>query len=267
MRIVFNNILAIYRKELQGYFASPLAYVIAGVFWLLAGLFFVFILQYVVQQSSSQDLQGQQMGMPPQPMDVPYLVLQSFLSVMGSLSQVILPILAMGLYAEERKRGTLELLATSPITNWAVATGKWLGVMTYFISLVLPVMAYEAFALSSAKPPFSPWIFLAAHAGLILLAGSILSLGLFISSLTDSSILAAMLTFGLILVLWIMDLIGQNLGGPLGSALSHLSLLQHYSQFTQGAVDSSSLVLFASYIFLGIFLTAQSIEAFKFQRS
>lgn len=267
MRIVFNNILAIYRKELQGYFASPLAYVIAGVFWLLAGLFFVFILQYVVQQATNQDLQGQQMGMPAQPMDVPYLVLQSFLSVMASISQVILPILAMGLYAEERKRGTLELLATSPITNWAVALGKWLGVMTFFISLILPVMAYEAFALSSAKPPFSPWLFLAGHAGLILLAGSILSLGLFISSLTDSSILAAMLTFGLILVLWIIDLIGQNLGGPVGNALSHLSLLQHYSQFTQGVVESSSLVLFASYIFLGLFLTAQSIDAFRFQRS
>jgi ABC-2 type transport system permease protein len=267
MRVVFNNLVAIYRKELQGYFASPLAYVIAGLFWLLSGLFFAFILQFVLQQASAQDMQGQQMGMPPQPMDMPYLVLQSFLAVMGSLSQVILPMLAMGLYAEERKRGTLELLATSPVTNWVVALGKWLGVMTFYVTLLLPVMVYEAVVFDSANPPASVWIFLAGHLGLILLAGSILSLGLFISSLTDSSILAAMLTFGLILLLWIVDLIGKNIGGPVGDVVSHLSLLQHYTDLSQGAVGSEGLVLFASYIFLGLFLTAQSIDALRFQRS
>ncbi len=267
MRIVLNNLLAIYRKELQGYFASPLAYVIAGVFWLLSGLFFAFILKSVVDYASQIGANAQQTGLPPQPVDVPYLVLQSFLAVMGSLSQVILPMLAMGLYAEERKRGTLELLATSPVTNWVVALGKWLGVMTFYMTLLLPVMVYEAIVFDSANPPASVGIFLVAHLGLILLAGSILSLGLFISSLTDSSILAAMLTFGLILLLWIVDLIGKNIGGPVGDVLSHLSLLKHYTDLSQGAVDSGGLVLFASYIFLGLFLTAQSIDALRFQRS
>lgn len=267
MRLILGNILAIYRKELKGYFASPLSYVIAAMFWLLAGLFFTFILQGVVQQAASQDLQGQQMGMPPQPLDVPSAILRYFLGVMGSLAQVILPILSMGLYAEERKRGTLELLATSPVTNWAVATGKWLGVFTFFVTLVLPVMAYQAIAYSTANPPMSPWIMLAGHGGLLLLAGAILSLGLFISALTDSSILAAILTFGLILVLWIMEAIGQNIGGPVGEVLSHLSLLRLYNDLTQGVLESSGIVLFCSYIFLGIFLAAQSIDLLRFQRS
>jgi ABC-2 type transport system permease protein len=174
----------------------------------------------------------------------------------------------MGLYAEERKRGTLELLATSPVTNWAVAVGKLLGVVTFFLTLVLPIFAYEAFALSTANPAVSPIVPILGHLGLILLAAGVLSLGMFISSLTDSTILAAIITFALILFLWVVDAIARSLSGtPAGAALSHLSLLKHYTNWVQGIFDSSSLVVFISYIILGIFLTAQAIEALRFQRS
>jgi ABC-2 type transport system permease protein len=107
---------------------------------------------------------------------------------------------------------------------------------------------------------------LLAHLGLFLLAASILSLGMFISSLTDSSILAAVLTFALVLFLWITDLIAQNFPGFFGKILQHLSLLEGYNNLTQGILDTSNLVLFASCIFLGIFLTAQSIEFMRLNR-
>lgn len=266
MHIIIGNILAIFRKELQGYFGSPLAYVVAGFFWLLSGFFFVVILlspDGIIQQVAMRD----QMGIPTPPIDVAYEFLRWFLSVMGSLVLFVLPILSMGLYAEERKRGTLELLATSPLTNWAVAVGKLLGVVTFFTVMVIPLLIYQAIALSAATPPIQPAVPLLAHAGLILLAASVLSLGMFISSLTDSSILAAFLTFVLILFLWIVDLIGSGIGGPVGAALGHLSLLKNYNNLVQGVLDTSSLILFGSYILLGIFLTAQSIEALRFQRS
>lgn len=266
MGVMIGNILAIFRKELQGYFASPLAYVVAGVFWLLSGLIFVAILlsrDGIIQQVAFQD----QQGVPAPPVDVAYEFLRSFLSIMGSLTLFVLPILSMGLYAEERKRGTLELLATSPLTNWAVALGKLLGVLTFFTVMVMPLLAYEAIALGAANPPIQPAVPLLAHAGLILLAASILSLGMFISSLTDSSILAAILTFGLVLFLWVIDLVAKSVGGPVGEALGHLSLLNNYNNLVQGILDTSSLILFASYIILGIFLTAQSIDALRFQRS
>jgi ABC-2 type transport system permease protein len=270
MRVIMGNILAIYRKELQSYFVSPLAYVIAGVFWLLAGFFFVSILlgpEGIIQQAALTDLQSAQLGIQAPPIDVPYQFLRFFLGVLGSLSLFILPVLSMGLYAEERKRGTLELLATSPITNWAVALGKLLGVLTFFITLLLPLLVYEAIALSATNPPLNLAIVLVGHVGLILLAGAILSLGMFISSLTDSTILAAVFTFGLVLFLWIFDLVARSVGGTVGDALSHLSLLKHYNTLTQGILDSSSILLFLSYIILGLFLTAQSIDAFRFQRS
>ncbi|MBW4648805.1 MAG: ABC transporter permease [Kastovskya adunca ATA6-11-RM4] len=266
MGVIIGNILAIFRKELQGYFASPLAYVVAGVFWLLAGFFFVAILlspEGIIQQVATSD----QLGVPTPPIDVAYEFLRYFLSVMGSLALFVLPILSMGLYAEERKRGTLELLATSPITNWVVAVGKLLGVIAFFTVMVLPLLAYEAIALGASNPPIQPAVPLLGHLGLILLAASILSLGMFISSLTESSILAAILTFALILFLWVIDLVAKSVGGSFGEALGHLSLLKHYNNLIQGVMDTSSLVLFASYIILGLFLTAQSIEALRFQRS
>ncbi len=270
MSMILGNVIAIYRRELQSYFASPLAYIVAGIFWLLSGFFFIWILlspQGFIQQVAANDLQGQQLGVPVPPVDVPYEFLRAFLSVMGSLALFVLPILSMGLYAEERKRGTLELLATSPLTNWAVAVGKLLGVLTFFTTMVLPLLMYEAIAFSAASPPVQPTVPLLGHLGLILLAAGVLSLGMFISSLTDSTILAAILTFTLILFLWVMDAIAKSLSGPLGEVLGHLSLLKHYNNLVQGIFDTSSLILFASYIVLGIFLTAQSIDALRFQRS
>ncbi|MDB9537347.1 ABC transporter permease [Dolichospermum planctonicum CS-1226] len=266
MGIVIANIIAIYRRELQSYFVSPLAYGIASAFWFLAGLFFVMILlgpEGILVTVSAYDLQGQQFA--PK-IDVPYEFIRAFLDRMGWLMLFILPILSMGLYAEERKRGTLELLATSPVTNWAVAVGKLLGVLTFLLTMILPLMGFEAIALSNATPPISPTIPLLGHLGLLLLAAAILSLGMFISSLTDSTILSAVLTFAIVILLLFVDLIAKTIPGPIGEAVSHLSLLKHYNTLIQGIFDTSSLILFASYIILGIFLTAQSIDALRFQR-
>lgn len=265
MRVILGNVLAIYRKELQSYFASPLAYIIAGVFWLVSGIFFVtFLLSPVgvIAQAAAQA----QMGMT-EPFDAVYTFLSAYLGVLGSLALFVLPMLSMGLYAEERQRGTLELLATSPVTNWAVALGKLLGVLTFFITMVLPLLVAEAIAFSAADPPVQPTVMLLGHAGLILLAAAVLSLGMFISSLTDSTVLAAILTFALVLFLWIIEAIADSLGGWVGEVLGHLSLLKHYTDLVQGTLDTSGIILFVSYILLGIFLTAQSIQAFRFQRS
>lgn len=263
MGVILANIWAIFRKELQGYFGSPLAYIVAAVFWLLSGYSFLVNLFGVLSRADAID----QMGMPAPPEDFAYTFLFFFLSDLGTLALFILPVLSMGLYAEERKRGTLELLATSPVTNWAVAVGKLLGVLTFFTFMVIPLLVYEAVALSAASPAVQSAVPLLAHAGLILLASAILSLGMFISSLTESTILAAFLTFSLNFFLWVVGWVAQNIKGPIGEAISHLSLLENYSNLVKGVLDTSSLILFASYIILGIFLTAQYIDALRFQRS
>lgn len=266
-RIVIANILAIYRRELQSYFSAPFYYVIAGVFWLLSGLFFIAVMATIIDQAAQQDLLQQQFGAPAQAVDVPKLILESFLGLLGSISQVILPMLSMGLYTEERKRGTLELLATSPITNWSVATGKLLAVLTFYATLLLPLLIYQFVTLRSSTPPLSAWLILAGNGGLVLLAAAILALGMFLSSLTDSTILAAILGFAVLLILWTLDILAKNTGGTLSEMLTYLSPIEHFSTLTRGVFRTSSLVVFGSYIFLGIFLTAQSIDAFRYQRN
>lgn len=266
MAVILANIIAIYRKELQGYFKSPFYYIIAGAFWLISGYLFVRLLlapDGLIAQVAIRD----QMGITEPPFDVPYQFLSIYLASIGTLSLFVLPMLSMGLYSEERKRGTLELLATSPITNWCVAVGKLLGALTFYVTLILPLMLYQTIALSASNPPVNPTVMLLAHAGLILLAATVLSLGMFLSSLTDSSIFAAILTFILVIFLWLLSPIAGNTGGWFGALLSHFSLLQQFTNLIQGIFDTSGIVLFLSLIFLGIFLTAQSIDALRFQRS
>ncbi|MBW4655850.1 MAG: ABC transporter permease [Kaiparowitsia implicata GSE-PSE-MK54-09C] len=263
---MINNIVAIVRRELQSYFASPFAYAIAGIFWLLSGFFFVAVLlgpEGIITSVASRD----QLGIVDPPIDVPYQFQSVFLNLLGSLSLFLLPMLSMGLYADERKRGTLELLATSPITNWAVAVGKLLGVIVFFFTMTLPLMGFVAIAFSASTPPAAYTVLLAGLAGLMLMAASVLAMGMFISSLTDSTILAAILTFALMLLLWVADLLVNSIGGPVGDTISHLSLIKHYNNLIQGKLDTSGLLVFISYIALGVFLTAQSIDALRHQRS
>ena len=263
--MIISNIIAIVQKELQSYFGSPLAYLIAAIFWFISGLFFVEILlgeQGLIQQVALSEQTGVNIGS----IDVASELLNSFLAILGTLSLFIIPILSMGLYAEERKQGTLELLATSPITNWVVALGKLLAVTMLSIFIMLPSLIYEAIAFSAADPPLPPTVPLLAHLGLVLMSAALLSLGMFVSSLTNSNILAAILTFSLILLLWFVDLLANNLGGWLGNNLEHLSLLRSYNNLIQGIVNFSDLVLFGSYIFLGLFLTSQSIHLLRLKR-
>ena len=259
---MFNNILAIAQKEFQGYFSSPSIYIIAAIFWFISGFFFVQILigdRGIIQQV----LYREQAGITIATVDVAAEFLNSYLALLGTLSLLLVPILSMGLYAEEKKLGTIELLATSTITNWAVALGKLIAVTLVFIFMLLPSFLLEAIAFSAARPRLPPAFPLLAHLGLILMAIALLSIGMFISSLTTSNILAAVFTFGIILLLWAIDLIANNTKIWSSRVLEHISLLESYNNLVRGVFTLSDLILFFSYIFLGLFLTSRSIDLFR----
>ncbi len=260
-----NGVVAIFRKELRGYFTSPIAYVVAAVFWGLSGFFFVNILVRVINFSQQVDLFAQ-FGQE-NPFDAATILSQQFLNLLGTLSLFLLPIFTMSSYAEERRRGTMELLATSPITNLEVALGKWLAVWVFFITLLLPPLVYHVLVLTSASPAVDYRLTLLGYGGLALLAGSVMALGLFISSLTDSTLIAAVATFGLILLLWVIDAAAGQENNWIAATLRHISLLQQYSNWVQGILSSSSLILFLSIIVLGLFATVQSVESLRWQQS
>lgn len=253
------NLLAVFRKELQGYFSSPLAYVVAGIFWLIAGFYLVGMLTQeagLIQQIALSDRNN----LITEPIDVAYIFVNSFFSVLGSLCLLILPLLSMGLYTKERKANTLEFSSINAIVNWSIALGKLLGVVGFFIFTISPFLLYEAIIFSATTPPISPTVPLLAHGGLILLATAILAWGMFFSSLTDNNIVAAVLTFASVIFFWIIDIFAQNIGGNIGNVLQHLSLLRSYSDLIQGIFDLKDIVLLISYILLGIFLTTQSVN-------
>ena len=173
----------------------------------------------------------------------------------------------MGVYAEERKRGTMELLMTSPVTDTEIVLGKYLALLTLFAIMLLPTLFYAAFTFFHSDPA-APWRVLAcAYLGALLMGGVLLALGSFFSSLTENQLIAAVLTFGAFLILWVIDFGSRGSSTGIGAAIGYLSVIKHYDDFTRGIIDTSSLIYYASFIFLGLFLTVRSIDSMRWRRA
>ncbi len=260
-----RNFYAIYRKEMGHYFVSPIAYVFIGIFLFLSAYFFNFFLTVVSQQAMQMELQGMQFGMPQQ-VDVPSEVMRAFFGLLSTLILFFTPILTMGIFAEERKRGTMELLMTSPISEVQIVLGKFFASLTLYAIMLLPTASYLAFIFLRSEPT-PPWrMLLAGYAGIMLLGGSLLALGEFISSLTENQLIAAVLTFAAFLFVWVLDL-GRNASGGVGAVLQYLSVIRHYDDFTKGIVDTSSLIYYGSFIVFFVFLTVRSIDSMRWRRA
>src|SRR6202161_2598014 len=163
-----QSFYAVYRKEMGHYFVSPVAYIFIGVFLFLAAYFFNYFLTVMIQQSFSMEMQGMRFGMPPE-IDVPGQVLRGFFGLLSTLVLFFTPILTMGVYAEERKRGTMELLMTSPVTETQIVLGKFLASLTLFAIMLLPTSSYIAF-IYFRSDPMPPWrMMLAGYLGVLLL--------------------------------------------------------------------------------------------------
>jgi ABC-2 type transport system permease protein len=256
---------AIYRKEMGHYFVSPIAYVFIGLFLILSAFFFNFFLQTVIQQSMSSDMQGMRFG-TPQDIDVPTEVTRYFFGLLSTLVLFITPILTMGVYSEERKRGTMELLMTSPITEIDIVLGKFFASLTLFALMLLPTLSYLVFMNLRSEPIPPMRVLLTAYAGILLLGGSLLALGTFLSSLTENQIIAAVMTFAAFLLIWVLDL-GRNGSGPVASVLTYLSVIRHYEDFTRGVIDTTGLIYYASFMFLFVFLTVRSVDSMRWRRA
>src|SRR3984885_14319152 len=147
-----KGLYAVYRKEMSHYFVSPIAYIVVGIFLLLTGFFFTRILSFLIEQAFEMGMQGGQFG----GVDVPSLLVRDFFGVFASLLLFLTPILTMGVYAEERKRGTMELLMTSPVTDTEIVLGKYLASLTLFMLMMLPTAGYVIFMCLHSHP-MPPW--------------------------------------------------------------------------------------------------------------
>ncbi|MFL5733017.1 MAG: ABC transporter permease [Chloroflexia bacterium] len=228
-------------KELRSYFVSPVAYVIVA-FWLVATGFFFYASISLGQQATLRDVFG----------------------VVIILLLLIAPALTMRLLSEESRTGTLELLLTAPVKDWAVVLGKFLGAFVLYAAMMLLTIAYPLLlVLYKGNPDWGPiW---SGYLGLLLVGMLFLSVGLFASALTSNMMVSAVIAFVLLLLLFVISQLSQNVGPGLGDFLTKISVGQRFDPFQRGVVDLRDIVFFVSVSALVLFLTVQVVEARRYR--
>lgn len=225
---------AILWKEFRSYFYSPIAYILIGLFTLLSSIFFWPSLLY---QNTE---------------------INSTLGSMGFILLFIIPVLTMRLLAEDRKNGTEVLLITSPGSLTGIVLGKYLASFLVFmvmtaISFIYPII------LMAFGAPFSPQM-VGGYIGFILLGAAFISVGIFASSLTENQVIAVVISFVSLLIMWLMDYISNMAGGFLAKILVWFSLLSRYEDFNKGILSLSPIVYYISFVAVFLFITIRIIE-------
>jgi ABC-2 type transport system permease protein len=248
-----NNVLAIAHKEIKAYFASPIAYVVIGVWVFLFGFFYLTMLQ-IFNQQSMQALGFE--GAPSQNVNES-MIRPLFLNA-SVVVLFFLPMITMRTYSEEKRSGTIELLLTSPLTDLQIIMGKFLGAMTLYGAMLAITFVHIGIVFAFGKPEWIP--IATTYLGLLLMGGCFISIGLLISSLTKNQIVAGAMTFAVFLLLWVINWVGSFSGPRTAAILDYLSITNHLDDFTRGILDTKHLVYYVSFIAFGLFLTARSVD-------
>jgi ABC-2 type transport system permease protein len=249
-----TNILAIAQKELRSYFASPIAYIVIGIWAVLYGYFYASLLQYFVRQS----MQMSQFGGGQQPVNINEQMIRLLFQNVTILILFLLPGITMRTYSEEKRSGTIELLLTSPITDMQIILGKFFGAMGLYAAMLAVTLIHIAILFFFGDPEWKP--IATTYLGLLLFGGCFISVGMLISSLTKNQIVAFTASFGVFLLLWIIDWMGSFAGPTVSGLLTYLSIIGHLEDFTKGVLDTTHLIYYVSFISFGLFLTAKSVD-------
>jgi len=254
-----RNILAVAGKELRAYFHSPIAYLVMTVYAVLCGFFFFSMTSRFVALTFRMEMMGQG-GMPP--MSLNEVIIRNLLEgVLTVVLLLLIPLITMRLYAEEKRSGTMELLLTSPITDFQIIVGKFLGAAALYAILVVITFLYISLLFFYGNPNARP--LLANVAGLLLYGGALLALGMWFSTFTKNQIVAGSVGLAVFLLLYVLDWVTEYSSGRVGKVLSYMALTTHFDNFAKGVVDLSDVTYYVSVITLGVFLTGRSMEALK----
>jgi len=245
----------IYKKELRLYFTSPVAWVVLTLFVFITGLFFVSIFSYFAQ-ASMRVMANPQMG---RDLNVTDQVMRPLFDNMRVILLFVVPLVTMRLFAEERRSGTIELLLTYPVRDGAVLAGKYLAALTLFGVMLAAMLAYPAMIAYFAR--VEPGPLATGYLGLLLLGAMFLAIGVLASSLTENQIVAAMVTFGILLSFWIVGWTSEFAGPRLAPILTHLSILEHNDTFAKGVLDTKDIIYYLDVTVLALFLSHRSLES------
>ena len=245
----------IFKKEMRLYFTSPVAWVVFTMFLLIGGYFFSSIFAFYTL-ASMQSAMNPAMG---RDLNVTDSVMRPLFSNISVILLLLMPLVTMRLFAEERRSGTIELLLTYPVRDGAVLAGKYLAAFALYAIMIALTLLYPGIVVYFARLEWGP--VLTGYLGLLLMGGMFIAVGVCASSLTENQIIAAITTFGVLLLLWVLGWSADYAGGTAGRVLQHLSLLEHNDSFAKGVLDTKDIIYYANFIVLALFLTLRSLEA------
>lgn len=233
-----RNTLTIGAREVEAYFVSPIAYVVTAAFLIIMSIFFAWY---------TSDPRGMNATM------------EYLFGPMATLLLFMIPMLTMRLLAEEQRSGTIELLLTSPVRDWEVVLGKYLGCLV-LILVILGLTLYYPLVMSwFGNPDLGP--ILSGYLGMMLFASTLAALGLLASSVTQSQVVAVIIGLGLSLFVWISETIADFVGSPLDAVFGSISLRPYLPDFTSGVVDTRNVIFYLSFIAVALFLATRSLES------
>jgi len=253
-----RNVWTVFRKEIRSYFVSPVAYLLLTMFAVVFGFFFWSALQYFVFVGMESQMRGQSF-----PMNVNEQLVRPLLSNASVIGLFLIPLITMRLFAEEKRTGTIELLATSPVRDIEVILGKWLAAVTLYAGILLLTAVNFAFVFKYGNPDWKPLAI--GYLGLFLQAGALLAIGTFISTLTKNQIIAGGATFGVCLLLFVLGWVNEFQSETWTRVLSYMSISEHFDSFAKGLLATKDALFYLSVIFLGLFLTARSMESLRWR--
>jgi len=227
---------AVFKRELRAYFLSPIGYVFLGFFLLLSGYFF----------AASNLLSG-------------YAYINGVFGNLTIVLMIVVPILTMRLLSEERKTKTDQLLLTSPVSLTGVVVGKYLAALSVLIIALLITCIYPIILFVFSKPAIGE--ILGTYIGFFLMGAAFISVGLFVSSLTESQVTSAVASFGTLLLLYVADWIVPSIQNQtIAKAIEWFSVLNRFQDFTMGILSLEHIVYYISFIAVFVFLTIRVLE-------
>lgn len=256
-----RGIYVIFKKELAGYFLSPLFYFISFLMTCLLSIMFAISLDRFNYTTTNAMMQ---LGTPPQQQNVHYAVFLPHLSLVNLMMIFLVPALCMSLLAEEKKMRTFDLLLTSPVSSFTIVVGKYLATLVTIIGLLVVTMIYPVITSRMVEFNWAPTII--AFLGIFLVSAVYSAMNLFASSLTDNGLIAFVLSIVFNLSIWFIGALNESFDNPTSKKiLEHLSINTHLAGMIEGTIRTSGLVFIFSLIFLFCFLSERVIESSRWR--
>ena len=245
-------IISIALRELRSMFLSPLAWSVLAVTQLIIAWSFFTQIDFFFSIQ-------QQLATMPNPPGVTDLVVMPTFEIAGIILLMVTPLLTMRLISEEKRNGSISLLLSSPVSMTQIVLGKFVGIVAFMLIFVGMISLMPLSLLMGTELDLGK---LSAGAfALMLLLSAFSAAGLFLSSLTENPVVAAISSFGLLLLLWI---ISSNTGGSAG-LLSQLSLLTHYAPMLRGLINTADIAYFVLFIATFLLLTIRQMDSQRLQ--